>query len=537
MLTRIQSKISRFSFQRSFSKLQTIKNQNFLFSNKSFNPKLETYRQEALLGGGPSNSEKQHKKNKLTARERIHLLSDKNSFQEIGSLVTHRCHDFNMDNKHIFGDGVITGKAKINGRPCLVYAQDFTAFAGTVSEAHAEKICKLLDMSMKIKVPVIGLNDSGGARIQEGVASLRGYTDIFLRNVMASGVVPQITVIMGPSAGGAVYSPALTDWTFMVKQTSYMFLTGPEVVKAVTYEDVSMEDLGGSKVHNVKSGVSCGSFENDVEALQRIREFFDYLPLSNQDKPPQYASHDPRDREEEILDRVIPNDANVPYDVRDVIRRIVDNGEMFELFKDYAKSIVIGFARMEGKTVGIVANQPKESAGVLDIDSSVKGARFVRFCDCFNIPILTFVDVPGFLPGTQQEYGGIIRHGAKLLFAYAEATVPKITVILRKDYGGAYCVMSPSHLRGDAFYSWPSGEIAVMGAKGAVEIICRGKDIEAETKNYEEKFSNPLIVAKRGFIDEIIQPRKTRKIICDDLELFKNKCLSNPNKKHGNMPL
>eukprot|EP00485_Elphidium_margaritaceum_P001062 CAMPEP_0202695506 /NCGR_PEP_ID=MMETSP1385-20130828/9084_1 /ASSEMBLY_ACC=CAM_ASM_000861 /TAXON_ID=933848 /ORGANISM="Elphidium margaritaceum" /LENGTH=526 /DNA_ID=CAMNT_0049351545 /DNA_START=36 /DNA_END=1616 /DNA_ORIENTATION=- len=512
--------------------------QQRLFSAKAFAPQFKEIARQSKLGGGIKAIEKQHDKNKLTARERLDLLLDKNSFQEIGSLVTHQCHDFDMEKKTYFGDGVITGKGIISGRPVLVYSQDFSVLGGSLGEAHASKISKILDMSMKLKVPVIGINDSGGARIQEGVNALRGYTDIFLRNVMASGSVPQITVICGPSAGGAVYSPALTDWVFMVKQTSYMFLTGPEVVKAVTYEDVTKEELGGASVHTKKSGVSCGSFENDIEAMASIRQFYEYLPLNFEDFSSNiYECNDPIDREEEVLDRIIPDDSTLAYDVRDVVRRIVDNGVIYELFKDWAKNIVIGFSRMNGQTVGIVANQPKESAGVLDIDASCKAARFVRFCDCFNIPILTFVDVPGFLPGTVQEYGGIIRHGAKLMYAYAEATVPKITVILRKDYGGAYCVMSPSHLRGDAFYAWPSAEVAVMGAKGAVEIICRGMDIEQETRKYEEKFNSPLIAAQKGYIDEVIQPRKTRQIICRDLEFFKNKELTNPPKKHGNLPL
>jgi propionyl-CoA carboxylase beta chain len=419
----------------------------------------------------------------------------------------------------------------------FAFAQDFTVNGGSLGEEHALKITKIQDMAMKAKVPIIGLNDSGGARIQEGVGALRGYSDIFFRNVMASGKIPQLTAIMGPSAGGAVYSPALTDWTFMVKNSSFMYLTGPDVVKQVLFEDVTHEELGGASIHAKKSGVASNAFENDIELLANLRELYGYLPLNCDEQPPVYPSSDPRDRSEEVLSRIIPDDPNHPYDVRSVVSLIVDDGDYFETSPDHAKSVVTLFARMEGRTVGIVANQPKESAGVLDIDSSCKSARFVRFCDCFNIPIVTFVDVPGFLPGTAQETGGIIRHGAKLMYAYAEATVPKITVILRKDYGGAYCVMSPSHLRGDAFYSWPSAEVAVMGAKGAVEIICRGKDIEQEARKYEEAFSNPLVAARRGFIDEVIDPTETRRIICDDLELFRNKDVTNPPKKHGNCPL
>lgn len=509
------------------------------FSAKAFRPKWDEYREAARLGGGIKAIDKQHSKNKLTARERLDLLLDANSFQETGSMIHHRCHDFGMEKKQFWGDGVVAGKGHISGRPVLVYSQDFTVHGGSLSESNAAKICKILDMGMKLKVPIIGINDSGGARIQEGVSALRGYSDIFLRNVMASGVVPQITVICGPSAGGAVYSPALTDWVFMVKQTSYMFLTGPSVVKAVTFEDVSQEELGGASVHTKKSGVAAGAFENDIEAMASMRQFFDFLPQHFEDRTSHNAAGctDPVDRAEEALDRIIPDDSTQAYDSRDVVRRIVDNGVLYELYPDWARNIVVGFARMNGDTVGIVANQPKESAGVLDIDASCKSARFVRFCDAFNIPIVTFVDVPGFLPGTAQEYGGIIRHGAKLMFAYAEATVPKITVIMRKDYGGAYCVMSPSHLRGDSFYAWPSAEVAVMGAKGAVEIICRGMDIDKEARAYEEKFNSPLIAAQKGYLDEVIQPSTTRQVICNDLAFFKNKRLENPSKKHGNCPL
>jgi propionyl-CoA carboxylase beta chain len=493
---------------------------------------------KAKLGGGQARIDAQHKKGKLTARERLDVLLDPGTFVEYDALVEHRCNDFGMENKTFAGDGVVTGEGQINGRPVMVFSQDFTVFGGSLSETHAEKICKIMDKAMAIGVPVIGLNDSGGARIHEGVASLAGYADVFQRNVMASGVVPQLSLIMGPCAGGAVYSPAITDFTFMVENTSYLFVTGPDVVKTVTHEDVTQESLGGARAHTGKSGVAHLSSENDLEALQTMRAFFDFLPLSNKEQPPVRYTADPRDRANKSLDHCIPHDPNTPYDMRRVIERIVDDGDLFEIMPDYAKNILVGFARMEGRTVGVVANQPSELAGCLDINASVKAARFVRFCDSFNIPLVTFVDVPGFLPGTAQEHGGIIRHGAKLLFAYAEATVPKVTVITRKAYGGAYDVMSSKHLRGDANYAWDTAEIAVMGAKGAVEIIFRGSDsVEEETANYIEKFANPLKAAQRGFIDDIIKPSETRRRLCQDLEMLKSKDIRNPPSKHSNIPL
>lgn len=504
----------------------------------SFKDRLEKIRHQAIVGGGAERVEKQqHGKGKLSARERIELLLDPNSFVEQDMFVEHRCTDFGMEKQKVPGDGIVTGRGTINGRPVFIYSQDFTVFGGSLSEAHAEKICKIMDQAMLMGIPVIGLNDSGGARIHEAVASLAGYANVFQRNVLASGVIPQISLIMGPCAGGAVYSPAMTDFIFMVKNTSYMFVTGPNVVKAVTHEDVTQEQLGGAKTHSSKSGVSHRAFENDIEALRRTREFFDYLPLSNKEKPPTRATTDCRTRVEPSLDTIIPTDANAPYNMKLVVERIVDEGNFFEIMPDYAKNIIVGFGRLDGRTVGIVANQPAELAGVLDIDASVKGARFVQFCDCFNIPIVTFVDVPGFLPGTQQEYGGIIRHGAKLLFAYAEATVPKLTVITRKAYGGAYDVMSSKHLRGDINYAWPTAEIAVMGAKGAVEIIFRNKNVEEETAKYVAKFANPLGAAQRGFIDDIINPRDTRARLISDLEVLQHKTLTNPTKKHSNIPL
>lgn len=504
----------------------------------SFKDRLEKIRHQAIVGGGAERVEKQqHGKGKLSARERIELLLDPNSFVEQDMFVEHRCTDFGMEKQKVPGDGIVTGRGTINGRPVFIYSQDFTVFGGSLSEAHAEKICKIMDQAMLMGIPVIGLNDSGGARIHEAVASLAGYANVFQRNVLASGVIPQISLIMGPCAGGAVYSPAMTDFIFMVKNTSYMFVTGPNVVKAVTHEDVTQEQLGGAKTHSSKSGVSHRAFENDIEALRRTREFFDYLPLSNKEKPPTRATTDCRTRVEPSLDTIIPTDANAPYNMKLVVERIVDEGNFFEIMPDYAKNIIVGFGRLDGRTVGIVANQPAELAGVLDIDASVKGARFVQFCDCFNIPIVTFVDVPGFLPGTQQEYGGIIRHGAKLLFAYAEATVPKLTVITRKAYGGAYDVMSSKHLRGDINYAWPTAEIAVMGAKGAVEIIFRNKNVEDETAKYVAKFANPLGAAQRGFIDDIINPRDTRARLISDLEVLQHKTLTNPTKKHSNIPL
>ncbi|KAF2075788.1 hypothetical protein CYY_002921 [Polysphondylium violaceum] len=497
--------------------------------------RIQEETERAALGGGEKRIQVQHSKGKLLARERLDLLLDEGSFREYDMLVTHRCQDFNMEK--VPGDGVVTGHGTINGKLVFVFSQDSTVNGGSLSEAHAEKICKIMDKAMLVGAPVIGLNDSGGARIQEGIASLAGYAEVFQRNVNASGVIPQISVIMGPCAGGAVYSPAITDFTFMVKDTSYLFVTGPDVVKSVTNQEITQEGLGGSKVHTTKSGVAHLAFENDIEALKKVREFVTLLP-SNANDTAVRDSFDSASREDPVLDQIIPDDPNKPYDMLEVIHRVVDEGDFFEIQPTYAKNILVGFARMEGRTVGIVANQPKELAGCLDIDASVKAARFVRFCDCFNIPLITFVDVPGFLPGTNQEHNGIIRHGAKLLFAYAEATVPKIAIITRKAYGGAYDVMSSKHLRGDSNYSWPSGQVAVMGSKGAVEIIFRGKgDIAEQEKIYNDKFANPLPAARRGFIDDIIPPRLTRQIICEDLEMLKSKKLSNPPKKHCNVPL
>ncbi|CAG8573452.1 6660_t:CDS:10 [Paraglomus occultum] len=500
--------------------------------------RIEGKRAEAQLGGGLARIEAQHKKGKLTARERIDLLLDAGSFVEYDTFVEHQCVDFGMDKNKVTGDGVVTGHGTINGRRVFVFSQDFTAFGGSLSKMHAQKICKIMDKAVLVGAPVIGLNDSGGARIQEGVDSLAGYAEIFERNVLSSGVIPQISLIMGPCAGGAVYSPALTDFTFMVKDTSYMFVTGPDVVKEVCNEEVTQEELGGAKTHTVMSGVVHNAFENDLEALQRVRDFLDFLPLSNLEPAPTRYSDDSPHREDHSLNHIIPVDSTKAYDVRDVITRLVDDGNFFEIMPDYAKNIVIGFARMNGKTVSIVGNQPLVSSGVLDINSSIKGARFVRFCDAFNIPIITLVDVPGFLPGTAQEHNGIIRHGAKLLYAYAEATVPKITIITRKAYGGAYDVMSSKHLRGDMNYAWPAGEIAVMGAKGAVAIIFRHSEDRSKAEaEYIDKFANPLPAAQRGFVDDIVLPAHTRRRIIDDLEVLKSKNLKNPPKKHGNIPL
>ncbi|XP_029983246.1 propionyl-CoA carboxylase beta chain, mitochondrial isoform X1 [Sphaeramia orbicularis] len=509
-------------------------------SNLSVKERIEKKRKAALLGGGQKRIDAQHKKGKLTARERVELLLDPESFVESDMFLEHRCSDFGMEqDKNKFpGDSVVTGRGRINGRLVYVFSQDFTVFGGSLSGAHAQKICKIMDQAMTVGAPVIGLNDSGGARIQEGVESLAGYADIFLRNVLASGVVPQISLIMGPCAGGAVYSPALTDFTFMVKDTSYLFITGPDVVKSVTNEDVTQEELGGAKTHTTVSGVAHRAFENDVEALLNLREFFNFLPLSNQDPAPIRECHDPNDRLVPALDTIVPFESTKAYDMLDIVHAIVDERDFFEIMPNYAKNIVVGFARMNGRTVGIVGNQPKVASGCLDINSSVKGARFVRFCDAFNIPIITFVDVPGFLPGTAQEYGGIIRHGAKLLYAFAEATVPKITVITRKAYGGAYDVMSSKHLRGDVNYAWPTAEVAVMGAKGAVQIIFRGKENQAEAEaEYVDKFANPFPAAVRGFVDDIIEPSTTRKKICRDLEVLASKKQVNPWKKHANIPL
>jgi propionyl-CoA carboxylase beta chain len=504
--------------------------------------RLQEKRAAARLGGGASRIEAQHRRGKLTARERLELLLDPGSFEEWDMFVEHRSHDFGIDAHKIPGDGVVTGYGTVNGRLVFVFSQDFTVFGGSLSEAHAEKICKIMDHAMKVGAPVIGLNDSGGARIQDGVASLAGYAEVFERNVLASGVIPQISLIMGPCAGGAVYSPAMTDFIFMVKDTSYMFVTGPEVVRTVTHENVTQEELGGALTHTMRSGVADLAFANDVEALIELRRFLDFLPSSNREEAPRRPCCDPCDRLEPSLDTLVPANPNKPYDMRELIQKVVDDGDFFELAPDFARNILIGFARMDGATVGIVANQPLVLAGCLDIDSARKAARFVRFCDCFNIPIVTFVDVPGFLPGTAQEYGGIIKHGAKLLFAYAEATVPKVTVITRKAYGGAYDVMSSKHLRGDINYAWPSAEIAVMGPKGAVEIIFRAdlgdpKAIEARTEEYREKFANPFVAASRGFIDDIILPRGTRQRLIRALAMLRGKRLENPWKKHDNIPL
>ncbi len=503
---------------------------------------VEAKREQANLGGGQRRIDAQHSKGKLIARERIELFLDPGSFEEYDMFKEHRCNDFGMDEQTVSGDGVVTGHGTVNGRLVFVFSQDFTVFGGSLSEAHAEKICKIMDHAMKVGAPVIGLNDSGGARIQEGVASLAGYAEVFQRNVMASGVVPQISLIMGPCAGGAVYSPAMTDFIFMVKDTSYMFVTGPDVVKTVTHEEVTQEELGGAVTHTSKSGVADLAFENDVEALLQLRRFVDFLPSSNREKAPSRPVQDDPTRYDMSLDTLVPDNPNKPYDMRELIVKVVDEGDFFEIMPDYAGNILIGFGRMDGKTVGFVANQPMVLAGCLDIDSSKKAARFVRFCDAFNIPLVTFVDVPGFLPGTSQEYGGIIKHGAKLLYAYAEATVPKVTVITRKAYGGAYDVMSSKHLRGDVNYAWPSAEIAVMGPKGAVEIIFRNEigdaeKIEARTEEYRKKFANPFISGHRGFIDDVILPHGTRKRICKSLAMLENKELENPWKKHGNIPL
>jgi len=504
--------------------------------------KLEMKRAEARLGGGQKRIDAQHARGKLTARERISLLLDEDSFEELDTFVEHRCSDFGMETKKFAGDGVVTGSGFINGRLIYVYSQDFTVFGGSLSHTHAQKILKVMDMAMRNGAPCIGLNDSGGARIQEGVAALGGYAEVFQQNVLASGVIPQISVIMGPCAGGAVYSPAITDFIFMVKDTSYMFVTGPDVVKTVTNETVTQEELGGASTHTTKSSVADKAFENDVETLAQIRRFMDFLPLNNREKPPVRPSFDDPERVESSLDNIIPSNANRPYDMHEVIDKMVDEGDFFELQPDHAGNILIGFARMDGSTVGIVANQPMVLAGCLDIDSSKKAARFVRFCDCFNIPIITLVDVPGFLPGTVQEYGGIIKHGAKLLFAYGEATVPKITIITRKAYGGAYDVMASKHLRGDLNYAWPTAEIAVMGAKGAVEILYR-KDLDdadktaEHVKTYEDLFANPFVAAQRGYIDEVIMPHSTRRRIIRGLRMLENKQLEGPWKKHGNIPL
>ncbi len=495
-------------------------------------------------GGGAARRERQHKDGKLSARERIDLLLDEGTFDEMDKLVRHRCRDFGMEEQIIEGDGFVTGYGRIHGRPVYVFAQDFTVFGGSLSETNAQKIVKIMDLALKTGCPVIGLNDSGGARIQEGVASLAGYADIFLRNTLASGVVPQISAIMGPCAGGAVYSPAITDFVFMVDKTSNMFVTGPDVIKTVTHEEVSKEDLGGAMTHNSKSGVAHFLAADDAECLRMIRELLRYLPQNNQDPAPRAAATDPADRMDPELDRIVPAETNIPYDIKDVIRRVVDDGAFFEVQEHFAQNIVVGFAHLDGRPVGICANQPAFLAGCLDINSSTKGARFVRFCDAFNIPIITFEDVPGFLPGTAQEWGGIIRHGAKLLYAYCEATVPKITVITRKAYGGAYCVMGSKHIRTDINFAYPTAEIAVMGAEGAVNILYKreiGAGGEAARKEkiaeYNDLFANPFIAAERGFIDDVIEPRETRPRLIRALRLLETKVDTMPRKKHGNIPL
>jgi propionyl-CoA carboxylase beta chain len=497
-------------------------------------------------GGGAQRRERQHREGRLTARERVEILLDESTLEELDKLVEHRCTDFGMADQKIPGDGVISGFGRIDGRLVFVFAQDFTVFGGSLSETNALKICKVMDLAMKMGAPVIGLNDSGGARIQEGVASLGGYADIFLRNTLASGVIPQISAILGPCAGGAVYSPAITDFNLMVKDTSYMFVTGPDVIKTVTHEEVSKEDLGGAMTHNARSGVAHFAAADDRACLLLIRELLSYLPSNNFEEPPLRATTDPSDREDPALDTLIPEDPSKPYDMKKLITTVVDDGRFLEVHEHYAANIVVGFARFAGKSVGIVANQPAVLAGCLDIDASVKAARFVRFCDAFNIPLITFEDVPGFLPGTSQEYGGIIRHGAKLLYAYAEATVPKITVITRKAYGGAYCVMSSKHIRTDLNLAYPMSEIAVMGPEGAVNVLYRRELAAAEdavalrlakVQEFKDKFANPYVAADRGFIDDVIEPRQTRRRIIAGLEMTRNKRDKNPPKKHGNIPL
>ncbi len=507
---------------------------------------LRRLREQARMGGGPERIAKQHAKGKLTARERIELLLDRGSFRELDMFVTHRSTDFGLDKQKFLGDGVVTGYGTINGRLVFVFSQDFTVLGGSLGEAHAEKICKVMDLAMKNGAPIIGINDSGGARIQEGVISLAGYADIFLRNTLASGVIPQISIVMGPAAGGAVYSPAITDFIIMVKNTSYMFITGPEVVKAVTHEEVSFDELGGAWVHATKSGVAHFAAENEEDAIFLAQTLLSYLPQNNLEDPPERPTGDDPLRMDMELDRIVPDNPNKPYDMKEIIHKVVDDGIFFEVHEHFAQNIIVGFAHLGGQSVGIVANQPAVLAGVLDIDASVKAARFVRFCDAFNIPIITFVDVPGFMPGTAQEHGGIIRHGAKLLYAYAEATVPKITVITRKAYGGAYDVMASKHLRADINFAWPSAEIAVMGPEGAVNIIFRRRIAEAEDPDaekarlvaeYRAKFANPYVAASRGFIDDVIEPHETRPRLTNALEMLRNKRDTNPPKKHGNIPL
>jgi propionyl-CoA carboxylase beta chain len=510
---------------------------------------LREKNQAAQIGGGAARIERQHAEGKMTARERIEFLLDEGTFEEFDKLKLHRCLDFGMEEQQYPGDGFVTGHGLIDGRQVFVFAQDFTVFGGSLSETNAQKVCKIMDLAMKVGAPVIGLNDSGGARIQEGVASLGGYADIFLRNTLASGVIPQISAIMGPCAGGAVYSPAITDFTVMVKDTSYMFITGPDVIKTVTHEDVTKEQLGGALTHNQTSGVAHFASENEEECLRIIRELLSFIPSNNLNDPPRTLCNDPIERCDEALNTVVPPESNKPYDIRQIITKVVDDGYFFEIQEHFARNIVIGFARLNGQPVGLVANQPAFLAGVLDIDASVKAARFVRFCDCFNIPLITFEDVPGFLPGVQQEYGGIIRHGAKLLYAYAEATVPKITVVTRKAYGGAYCVMGSKHIRTDINFAYPTAEIAVMGAEGAVGILYRRElngALKAEDaavarrtkiEEYQDKFASPYIAAERGFIDEVIEPKYTRQKLIRALKLLENKRDTNPPRKHGNIPL
>ncbi len=507
---------------------------------------LEQKNQQAQLGGGEKRIDAQHAKGKLTARERVDLLLDEGSFNEIDRFLVHRTTDFGMGDKQVYGDGVVTGYGMIDGRRVYVFSQDFTVFGGSLGEAHAQKICKIMDMAMKVGVPVIGLNDSGGARIQEGVRSLGAYADIFLRNTLASGVVPQISAIMGPCAGGAVYSPAITDFIFMVDGTSYMYVTGPQVVKTVTHEDVSHDELGGATTHSTRSGVAHFQAGSDLECLAKVRRLVSFIPLNNTEDPPVVDLGDDPERRDEKLDSIIPENPNKPYDINDVILSVIDSGDFMEVHENYARNLVIGFGRIDGRTVGILANQPAVLAGTLDIDASLKGARFVRFCDCFNIPLVTFEDVPGFLPGTTQEYGGIIKHGAKLLYAYCEATVPKITVITRKAYGGAYDVLSSKHIRGDMNFAWPSAEIAVMGPEGAVRIIFKKELEEADdpkaveeklVADYREKFANPYTAAEKGYIDEVIVPSETRWKLVSALRLLATKRDQNPPRKHGNIPL
>jgi len=501
---------------------------------------------EAEAGGGEVRRARQHAEGKLTARERIHLLFDEGSFEEVDKFVEHRCQDFGMARHRIPGDGVVTGWGRINGRPAYAFAQDFTVFGGSLSETNAAKICKIMDLAMKVGAPVIGLNDSGGARIQEGVASLAGYADIFLRNTLASGVVPQISAILGPCAGGAVYSPAITDFTLMVEKFSYMFVTGPDVIKTVMHEEVTKEELGGAMTHNAVSGVAHFVSRDGAECLALIRELLSFMPQNNREDPPRVESSDPVDRRDEDLDSVVPAESDRPYDIKEIIHRVIDDGYFLEVHEHFAKNLAVGFARLGGQSVGIVANQPAVLAGCLDINASVKGARFVRFCDAFNIPLITFEDVPGFLPGTQQEFGGIIRHGAKLLFAFAEATVPKITVITRKAYGGAYCVMASKHIRTDVNLAYPTAEIAVMGPEGAVNIVYR-REIEnaadpdalrrQKIEEFRARFANPYVAAERGYVDAVIQPRDTRPRLVSALRMLENKSDANPPKKHGNIPL